>query len=297
MDSETELERFAARVLEFDAVLALVADHGTNSLARRSVRELGPRGENEARRALQRVREMGECLAREDAPSPAGVTDPFPEKPEGRLDEDRIAAIRDFLDANTRLKRWAAEREELIPETAALLAASPDTTEIFERIERVVDERGRIKTSASGKLERMRREITGLGSRVDGLMREIANRSDVRASPLRRQCAPARRPSRSRGEGQDVRARQRARTRSFAIRRIRVHRAERGDRARESPRRAASGRATRGRADSHRTDARHSRLQADDRWCRIARGRDGGRARIGALGGCDECQACAPARR
>ena len=182
MERETELERFAARVLEFDDVLALVADHGTNSLARRSVLELGPRGENEARRALQRVREMGECLAREDAPSPAGVTDPFPEKPEGRLDEDRIAAIRDFLDANTRLKRWAAEREDLIPETAALLAASPDTTEILERIERVVDERGRIKTTASGKLERMRREITSLGSRVDGLMREIANRSDVRAS-------------------------------------------------------------------------------------------------------------------
>ena len=41
----------------------------------------------------------------------AGVSDPLPEAPAGRLTEDRIAALRDFLEANLRLKKWAADRE------------------------------------------------------------------------------------------------------------------------------------------------------------------------------------------
>ena len=126
------LERYAAGVLQFDAVLGLVAAHATTSLGRRALSDLSPRGDHEARAALARCHEITDCLARQDEPGMAGVTDPFPDGIEGRLDEDRIAAIRDFLDANLRLKRWAVAREEELPETAALMAASRAMLLVFD---------------------------------------------------------------------------------------------------------------------------------------------------------------------
>lgn len=180
-ERDREAERFASRVLEFDAVLELLQAHSTNSLGRRVIGQLSPRGDHDARAALRRCAEMIDCLARQDAPSPAGISDPFPDGIDGRLDEDRIASIRDFLDANARLKRWAAGRAEGLPEVSSLMAASPDTSAILERIDRIVDERGRIKSSASGKLQRMREQITSLTGRVDSVVREIMGRADVRA--------------------------------------------------------------------------------------------------------------------
>lgn len=176
------LARYAAGVLEFEGVLGLVAAHATSSLGRRVLRELAPRGDHEARAALARCAEMLDCLARQDEPGLAGVSDPFPDGIEGRLDEDRIAAVRDFLDANLRLKRWAAAREEELPETAAVMAASPDTGLLLERIERVVDERGRVRAEASGKLARLRETISATSSRVDSAMRNVMARPEVRAA-------------------------------------------------------------------------------------------------------------------
>lgn len=174
-------ERFAARVLEFDGVLGLVAEHAPSSLGKRSVRELGPRGDRDARAALQRCRELSACILRDDEPGLAGVSDPFPDGIPGRLDEDRIAAVRDFLDATIRLKRWAAAREVEVPECAKLMAAAPDTSFLLERIDRVVDDRGRVKASASGKLGRLRDVMTSLNGRVESVIREVTSRGDVRA--------------------------------------------------------------------------------------------------------------------
>ena len=103
----------------------------------------------------------------------AGVSDPFPDGIEGRLDEDRIAAVRDFLDANLRLKRWAAAREEELPETAALMAASPDTGPLLERVERVVDDGGGVRAEASGRLARLRDTLSSVGARIDSILRQV----------------------------------------------------------------------------------------------------------------------------
>lgn len=90
-DTPSPGSRFAERVLELDEVLALVAAHAVSSLGRRHVGELAPRGDDDARAALARCAEMAEHVAVEDAPPMAGVTDPLPEAPSGRLSEDRIA--------------------------------------------------------------------------------------------------------------------------------------------------------------------------------------------------------------
>lgn len=176
------VERYAGGVLEFDAVLGLVAEHATSSLGRRFLAELAPRGDHEARAALARCAELQDALLRQDDPGLAGVADPFPGGIEGRLDEDRIAVVRDFLDANLRLKRWAAAREAELPETARLLAASPDTGPLLERVDRVVDDRGRVRSEASGKLANLRSTVQGLTARVDAAMRQVLASPEVRGA-------------------------------------------------------------------------------------------------------------------
>ncbi|MEM9803108.1 MAG: hypothetical protein AAGA20_22505, partial [Planctomycetota bacterium] len=175
-------ERFAARVLELDAVLEVIAAYATSRLGRRAVLSLEPRGDDEARRALARVDEMLELLSRDEEPPMGGVSDPLPAHFEGRLDEDRIAALRDFLDANVRLREWTGTRAEEIPECAALLAASPDTRPLVERIERIVDGRGRVRNEASGRLGRLRETISSAAARVESALRGIMARPEVRAS-------------------------------------------------------------------------------------------------------------------
>ena len=174
-------EAYAAGVLEVDLVLDGIAEYASSSLGRRMISELQPRGDDEARTALARVTEMLELLGREDGPSMAGVTDPRTESEDGRLDESKIAGIRDFLDANLRLKKWSRFRELEAPHLFGLMEASPDTRPLLDRVERVVDERGRVRSSASSKLERMRQDIVSLTGRVDAILRDVTGRADVRA--------------------------------------------------------------------------------------------------------------------
>lgn len=181
-DTPSPGSRFAERVLELDEVLALVADHAVSSLGRRHVGELAPRGDDDARAALARCAEMAERVAVEDAPPMAGVTDPLPEAPSGRLSEDRIAALRDFLEANLRLKKWAADRAETAPSLSALMSASPDTSALVERIDRIVDGRGRVRVEASGRLTNLRDAMSSASTRIDSLLRAVMARGDVRAS-------------------------------------------------------------------------------------------------------------------
>lgn len=179
-DREVRVEGYAAGVLELDDVLGLIAERAVSSLGRRCLAMIVPRGDDEARFALARVTEMM-ALAKHDAEPPmAGVTDPSPDSDDGRLDESKIASIRDFLDANLRIKKWAAFYGVEAPHIAKLMAASPDTRPLLERVERVVDERGRVRSDASGKLERLRRQISSLSSQVDEIIRNVVARGDVR---------------------------------------------------------------------------------------------------------------------
>ncbi|MFT7170371.1 MAG: DNA mismatch repair protein MutS2 [Paracoccaceae bacterium] len=180
-DRDLRREGYAARVLELDDVLGLIGAHAVSSLGRRSLSMIAPRGDDEARAALTRVTEMQVLLKRDDAPPMGGVTDPRPESDDGRLDEAKIASIRDFLEANLELKRWVATRDAEAPHLAALMAASPDTSTLLERIDRVVDKRGRVRSDASGRLDRLRQQISSLTGRVDEIIRAVMARGDVRA--------------------------------------------------------------------------------------------------------------------
>ena len=95
---EARRAKYSASVLEFEGVLSLLEVLAHSSLGRRALRDLGPRSKEGARTALARVREMQELEKRGGGPSFAGVTDPVPIEPGGRIqrsyDEERCMALR-----------------------------------------------------------------------------------------------------------------------------------------------------------------------------------------------------------
>lgn len=176
-------ERFAADVLELPAVLRLFERHASSSLGVRALRELAPRSEQEARAALTRLAEFSKLLAAEDTPGMAGVSDPLPPATRGAraMDEERFLVLRGFLDAARRLAAWFAERADDLPGLAAVAARVPNVSRLLEQLDRVLDERGRVRREASDLLRRLRREQTSLSSDIDARMRQVQGRGEVRA--------------------------------------------------------------------------------------------------------------------
>jgi len=176
-------ERFAAEVLELSAVLQLFERHASSSLGIRALTELAPRSDDEARAALTRLAEFSMLLRVKDTPGMAGVSDPLPPSTHGAraMDEEHFLVLRGFLDASKRLKSWFAERTEDVPRLAEIAAGIPDVSRLLEQLDRVLDERGRVRREASDLLRRLRRELTSLGSDIDERMRQVQSRGEVRA--------------------------------------------------------------------------------------------------------------------
>ncbi|MCP5020546.1 MAG: hypothetical protein GY930_02115 [bacterium] len=174
---------FAWDVLEMRDVLGLMEPFCASSLGYRALRDLGPRPLDEARLALQNIREMGELVAQETVPSLAGLVDPLPEDPTDLLayDEDRFAKLRGFLDAAGRLTGWFEDHQETAPGLFEGLSAMPDVTPLLARIDQIVDERGRVRREASSLLQRLDSRTEELNGQVTVAMRGVLARAEVRA--------------------------------------------------------------------------------------------------------------------
>jgi len=177
---------FGADVLELDQVLEALARCADSGLGKRLLFEVAPRGPVAARERLARLAEL-EQLARVGGGASAwpifgGVTDVLPPGAEvlTRLDEDRMASLRDFLQANVRLKAWTHLRANEAPGLAAQMSESPDTTELGLAIDRVLDTRGRVRDDASQQLGRLRHTMNELQERVERAARAVLQRADVR---------------------------------------------------------------------------------------------------------------------
>lgn len=175
-------EELAGEVLEIERVLSSFERHAASSLGVRALRELVPREPEEAREALARLDEMQLLRGAKDEPSFAGVTDPLPRGTVGsrRLDEERFVALRGFLDATRRLQGWFAGRAEDVPRLAAVAAELPDVAALVTELDKVLDERGRVRRDATDLLARLRRRIAELSEQVDERMRRVVARGDVR---------------------------------------------------------------------------------------------------------------------
>jgi len=178
------LEAFAPRALDFADVLAILERHVKTPLGRRAVRELVPRSDEEARAALRRCGEMIGFAATGGSPSLAGLTDPLPDldhaRAQGRaLDEDGFASLRTHLEGTERLVEWLRSKGGELPACAALADGMPDLSLLRREIERVQDERGRIRPGASPLLARLREESADLAARVESAMRAVLKRPGV----------------------------------------------------------------------------------------------------------------------
>lgn len=174
---------FAARALELDDLLELLDAFVLSSLGRRAVRELAPLDESAARAALERVREMQMLERAGDLPSLGGLTDPGPileASMKRGLEESELAAAVGFLAAVERLDDWLALRAGDVPRLGALGSELPDLSSLRARLSRVVDERGKIVSDATPLLAKLRDEERTLSAKIDGTLRQIAGRSDVR---------------------------------------------------------------------------------------------------------------------
>ncbi len=178
-----ERERFAAGVLELSGVLELYAELASSSLGRRALAELDPRDREGARAALARTAEAMALSKKGEAPNLAGFADPFPPGTQGArvLEEADFVRLRELLGAAARLVEWTEHRADQAPELCAVAAVIPGLDDLAQRIDAVVDERGKVRSNASDLLSRLRRMISKLGSDIDESMRQILRRGEVRA--------------------------------------------------------------------------------------------------------------------
>jgi len=179
----SELESFAAATLELPALQEVLAGFAQTSLGRRAIAELAPLVREEVDAALRRLEELQLLERARDPLSLGGVTDPLPlcetarERP---LEEEELARLRNLLAASERLGHWLEARRGDCPQLARLGAGLPDLSSLRARIDQVVDERGRVLDSASPLLARLRADARELAGTIEGTLRRIASRPDLR---------------------------------------------------------------------------------------------------------------------
>jgi DNA mismatch repair protein MutS2 len=165
--------------LDLDLVRALFERLAATSLGARSVRELAPRGDSEARAALARVDEAVRLARARDSYSLAGVCDLAPirrallefHRP---LEKSELASVHAFLEACRRLSEWFLDRKDDVPALAALSVGFPGLGALRAALASAVDHRGELKDGASPRLERLRRELRDLDQRVHDAVARLA---------------------------------------------------------------------------------------------------------------------------
>ena len=180
-DREQRLTGFAAGSLDFEDLRELFSAHALTSLGKRAVAELAPLPRKEARAALARLTEMIELERLKSAPVFAGVTDPLLSFDSSRtMDETDFCALRDFASASERLGHWLEARPAEIPALFSLREELPNLWPIRERIDVVVDARGRVRDDASPVLARIRKEKSRLASQIADRLAAVIARPDLK---------------------------------------------------------------------------------------------------------------------
>ena len=180
---------FSERALEFDRVRSLFERLAASSLGRRALRELEPRpGEEDrehARHALARVTEMQMLERARDLPGLSGLSDPVPTLAAARrnsrvFESAELAALGGFLDANARLGAWLKERAGDAPMLGRLRDGLPDLAHLRRELVEVVDERGEVRSDASPRLGRLRRDARELSERIERTLKRMLSSDRVR---------------------------------------------------------------------------------------------------------------------
>lgn len=180
------LEDWAARALDFEAVLANLERHAPTSLGLRAVRALAPLDESGTRAALARAAEAQRLEHAGAAPSLAGVADPLPPLESARragraLEDTALVQLRLFLDACGRLGAWLRAEPGQYPALAQLASGLPDYHKLVARIDEVVDERGRVRDAASPLLVRLRQDLAETSGAIERALKTLVARTEIKA--------------------------------------------------------------------------------------------------------------------
>ncbi len=214
----TPMNQKVLRVLEYDKIIALLADQATSEAGRALCRNLRPMSDCE--RILTAQAETGDALARtlrRGDLSFAGIRDPGPAAKRleigGSLNADELLRIADLLQAAGRAKAFAREtrpsavpheiRPGTVPHEARAKAAAGgaraepagvgadsltglfDTLEpltpIAEEIRRCIPSPDEISDDASPALYAIRRKIRGMGDRIHTVLNGMLNNTTTRS--------------------------------------------------------------------------------------------------------------------
>lgn len=180
------LDALAARALDFGELLKILERHAYTPLGSRALRELTPRDDPGARRALERSREMLELARTGRTPSLLGVNDPMPALARARragraLQDDDLILLRALFTALDALRAWLDGKRGEAPVLAELAIGLPDLGDLVERIDAAVDDRGRVRDHASPLLWRLRKEESELGAEIERVMRAYIARPEIKA--------------------------------------------------------------------------------------------------------------------
>jgi DNA mismatch repair protein MutS2 len=180
-----ELMQYAAGVLDWLGVRALLMRFAPGPISRRALVELVPRSVPEAREALQRAGELIDRRGKGGSIPVGACADPVPilaaAKNFGRaLDGDELCAVLSFLRGSNAGLRFMREQESALPALGRLAEDAPDLSALEERLDRSFDEKGRLIDEASPLLAKLRHSIHQLSREIDGAVKTIANRRGLR---------------------------------------------------------------------------------------------------------------------
>jgi DNA mismatch repair protein MutS2 len=178
------MDRHTLDKLQFEHVRASLADCCACTLGKRLARKLDPsRDPDVVRQWFDQVRQMEQAFFEPGMPPLGGVSDIRPHihdaaKPAG-LEPHDLRRVGETLAATSNIARW---REEL-PETLDLIRTAAQRVSDFgpvaAQIDRAIDERGRVRDDASGRLLNIRRTTERLHEEIKHIFARILRRPDV----------------------------------------------------------------------------------------------------------------------
>jgi DNA mismatch repair protein MutS2 len=181
------LADFAADALDWAEVRALFLPFARSALGRRTLEDLCPEDDAQAREALDRLREAFAAEPGDGEPPLAGLADPRPliarVEAEGlAMTGAELVQLAGFLRVLGATRELLLERRRERPALARLGARLPQLEGLFNELERGLDASGQPKDEASPELQRLRIELRKLHRRLADALAEVARRPAVRAA-------------------------------------------------------------------------------------------------------------------
>ncbi len=186
------MDERSLRVLEFDKILAQLAEHTASSLGQALVWALRPATHPKVvQQRLHNTTEARKLLERYGPMPLGGLTDIRTALKRARaqfsLSGSELLAVADVIYCAERLRAYMAQGENVAPTLAALASSLSDQSPVRERIEETLDEEGNVRPDASNELKRLYQRQALLESRIrermESLMRQAAAQ-DVLQEPL-----------------------------------------------------------------------------------------------------------------